>query len=227
MGCVMEETKEYQDSWGMIHNRKTANFGVSENGPLFTATYILFKLLYNNCYNPSRDFTPGYVYNVGTRQYHADPSTNGEHFSHDNMTGLYIWTYLTYFSSLKHLPTIKWNGRYWLHPRDAIFYGCMKGSVLASLLALVLYPLMILYSFSKPREITSGKCLWILRLTAMTLHHSFFTSLAGTVLGRLIQRKNNPKFDVVDIFERYYTKNGAWQNYDHPTLTVLRQIYER
>lgn len=215
------EINEYMDENGLIHNLPFQLAGKSENGPLFTATYVLFKLLENNAYNPLILFTPGVVQDPVSSAYHADPSTNGMHFSHDNMTGMYIWKYCSFFT-VASLPTFKWNNKLWLHPRDVIFYSMMKGSIIASLLGLLLFPFMIAYSMRKPNEDTSGKCLWLLRLLTLMIHRNTIQASVGHLLYRFANLLRRESW--LTIFTRYYTYNFKWSNFEHPTLQALHNI---
>jgi len=85
------------------------------------------------------------------------------------MTGLYSLCITgQHFTLLHKLPILKWNDRWWLHPRDISFYLLTRKKLclLSPLFVLVLF-LASLVSFAQEKERTSGKLLWHVRLRTL------------------------------------------------------------
>lgn len=208
---------DFWDEYGLLHAMPNEP---SENGILFASEYwALEKIHGHHIYN-------GDVAIASTAMYKdwfvANPPEKGVHFSHDNMTGLKCLMYNIYGTEAG-TPILKWNGRWWLHPRDIIFYSALRlEGLFGSLLVLLLLP-FLLFSLMKPREVTSGKCLWFLRLT--TLHMSNCPWLSTVVepiilitnLLLSIRHGNEPWDDVFSIY---------FKHPDHPIRGQVREIYE-
>ena len=201
---------------------------VSENGILFTAEYwYLYNHLHANylykthlraaIYSQSRLDSDIY-------QFKANPSdpNPGSHYSHDNMTGLYAMMILAGLS-IKELPTIHWNDRLWLHPRDIAFYNILQQRKVAYL-AFPLLVLMCAFSCLRNRGATSGKLLWWLRWHTLIEHfkgkNKIMVKLSRAALSFstfLIKFNHSGWADVFAIYFKYK---------DHPINKLARQLYE-
>jgi len=182
-----------------------ANYGEnSENGPLFTAEYLCVTPM--NSIRHARELCGKIHYD--TTLFQAQPPEKGIHFSHDNMTGLYI-LYKMAGLDITDLPIIFWNGRYNLHPRDIIFYLYMRTGF--KILIPLLIPFLI-HSCLRPREETSGKCLWFVR--SYGIGNKYFTKLYHALL-----KIKHPLGGVIDVFSIYFP------DINHPIHKRLRSIY--
>jgi hypothetical protein len=210
-------SNSFWDEYGLLHVQPNEP---SENGILFASEYYALEKIHGqHIYNGENAIVSTHMYDDW---YVANPPEKGEHFSHDNMTGLKCLMYNIYGTE-QGTPILKWNGRFWLHPRDIIFYSALRLEGLCGfLLSLLLLPFLFV-SLMRPRENTSGKCLWFLRLT--TMHMSlcpWLSSVAGPMLYLstfiLSIRHGNEPWD--DIFSIYF------KNPNHPIRDLVREIYE-
>ena len=120
-------------------------------------------------------------------------------------------------------PILKWNNRWWLHPRDILFYLTLRLEGLCGFLLLLLLLPFLLFSLMKRREITSGKCLWFLRLTTLSMSQCPWLSSVATVyilLSNLILSVAHGNEPWQDIFRIYF------KNPNHPIHEQIREIYE-
>lgn len=208
------------DTYDLLHVRQGE---FSENGPLFTAEYRLLKhLLGKNNYKVG--LIAQNIIKVGW--FDPNPSDNNGvtvHFSHDNMTGLYVLTKLAGLDC-NNLPILKWNERWWLHPRDIAFYSIMKENIWSKLLLVPFLLLLLvssLVSCSRHRDITSGKMLWWTRWNALMLHKSRIVRACAKIgfklATALITMKNDSWVGVSAIY---------FKEVDHPVNELMRELYE-
>ena len=211
MNNNMEDSNSFFDKFGLLHTHR----GVySENGPLFTAHYLMLNtMLKTGKYGSLKPI-------IAIRErtwFNPNPSHDNDencHFSHDNMTGLY--SMCATLGVDYSLPTMKWNNRYWLHPRDTIYYNILKGRKLFYLGLPLLY-IMARISCSAPEGETSGKCMWWLRLNTlieMKIHRSKILQ----AFGRYTLKKVNE--DWSDVFSIYFAVE------DHPLHKLMEELYE-
>lgn len=197
----------------------------SENGPLFTAEYRLLKHILGK-----NNYKVGLIAKDVTKDGWFDPSpgsldNNGPtvHFSHDNMTGLYTLYALAGLSN-EDLPILRWNHRWWLHPRDIAFYSIMKENIWSKLLLVPFLLLLLvssLVSCSRHRGITSGKMLWWTRWNTLMLHKSRIVRACAKIgfklATALITMKNDSWVGVSAIY---------FKEVDHPVNVLMRELYE-
>jgi len=201
----------------------------SENGPLFTAEYWLTRLL-NDGYlsDASKSAISLSILQIcEDGWYNPQPNDNNEpdcHFSHDNMTGLYALCKLADIS-VADLPVLKWNNRWWLHPRDIVFYTLMKEGKWLDLLLLPLFGVLLLaalHSCSTIRGRTSGKMLWWTRWNILMLHKSkrisTLSRLSWYVCEKLLKIRHGDK-PMIDVVSIYFKEEG------HPVREGIRRIY--
>ena len=165
------------DEFGLLHVEPNED---SENGILFLAHYLTLRTIRGKItLGEIDDLTHTVSYTEeGDRLFNANPKNDVSRFSHDNMTALYCLLFqFGLWNWVAKLPVTKWNnnrrnpptmeGR-WLHPRDILFYYSLKYPyTLGTLLFPLLLP-FILVSILANRRVTSGKCLWFLRLSSVS-----------------------------------------------------------
>jgi hypothetical protein len=204
----MDLTK-WLDEDNFIHLHPHPLRNQSENGPLFTAHVNLFIETnpYFSAIIPSKDNPNFFANGLSARP----------HFSHDNMTGLHSLCVTNDRPDiLKKLPTFKWNNRWWLHPRDHAFYSLIKRKLICLLpLSVLVLFLTSLHSFAQPKERTSGKCMWFLRIRTLKL---MYTSRISRHLLDSWERLGLKlaKATWSEIFQIYF------KNKDHPIHGYLR-----
>jgi hypothetical protein len=142
------------------------------------------------------------------------------------MTGAYIARELG-FHNMK-LPTYAWHVHTktdkfgWYHPRDLIFYNYMNGGLLGAFF-LPLLLLMAVHSYLKPKEVTSGKCLWFYRFQALRLFKGVWGRLIGSLgvsLGERLMKRQHGSQPFRDVFNFYF------KNQNHPVNQEIKKYYE-
>lgn len=197
---------KYWDKYGLLHPTENG----SENGILFAAYYHTLSKKHWGGYQvyTIRDAVYNTVVSYEDHRYQANPPENGDHFSHDNMTGLYALSAISIFprGGVKKLPLMKWNDRVWWHPNGWMVYGSFKSNVFKYLSLPFLY-LMMRFSMRKTDTYTSGKLLWWLIFHSLNLEWAL------------------PKADWKQIFTYYFTNGGNYNNPDHPMLDLANKVY--
>lgn len=193
---------KYIDQFGLVHDKPN---DVSENGILFASYY--------RAINPNHNLGMAIIVTEyqkdGKTWYQANPPEKGEHFSHDNMLGLYA-AHLFMGLDISDLPIFKWNGKVWWHPRDWLTHIALKG-YFPTLISLILIPFM-LFSFRSNIDDVSGRLKWFLR--SLLLEKYFKTKiLSDLFIANLMKQYNG---SLIKLF-RYYFKNE-----DHPANLYLR-----
>lgn len=203
----------YFDEYNLLHAKKDE---VSENGILFLAEYVLLRKLQFgklNVYDIIRALQSNIV-TLSPPRYQANPPERGDHYSHDNMTGMYCLSLLTGQDLVKSLPVVRWNSRWWLHPRDIAFYLSCKYPKLFIFLAPILL-LSLIVSLMKPKAHTSGRMLWFLRLNTLTIK--------GYPLA-----KHLLKYYIKDIYSKYRGLDELFSIYFpdpfHPNNVEMRGL---
>lgn len=230
------DAESYWDENGLLHVKRGE---YSENGVLFAAHCSMLKMLTGQAWYYK---IPTNVVRSGW--FDPNPADNNDinsHFSHDNMTGLYA-TFQMIYRNTKDLPVCRWNNRFWLHPRDLLFYSLMHNKVW-SVAGLPFLFLAAWLSARKPRESTSGKCLWWLRLQTLKLHkwsivRKFANKTLKFVESILVKNHKtrvykepiktevgalNVYYEVaswVDVFQIYF------RDYEHPVNQLMREYYK-
>lgn len=224
------------DKYDLLHVRQGE---YSENGPLFLAEYWLLRKLLGESFwiyettfigiNKTTILIGEHGDAKEVKWFDPNPTDDNiptVHFSHDNMTGLYVLTSLTNISNrgLSDLPVLRWNSRWWLHPRDIAFYSIMKENIWSKLLLVPFLLLLLvssLVSCSRHRGITSGKMLWWTRWNALMLHKSRIVRACAKIgfklATALITMKNDSWAGVSAIY---------FKEVDHPVNELMRELYE-
>jgi hypothetical protein len=189
------------------------------------------------------------VYNYDSEKekhwFDPNPSHNNDinsHYSHDNMTGLYCLGYFTESFEIKQLPIIKWNcvkpskqqkwyykiqkklfGNYlWFHPRDFLFYLTLKNNILGYL-GLPLLFLISFFSAFAPKNITSGKCKWLLAYLTLNNHTNkmvrAFSKLCLSLFSKTLKKEHGSQ-PFIDVFNIYF------KNEEHPIHNQIKKLYE-
>jgi len=218
------EFNGFFDTNNMIHVRQGE---YSENGPLFTAEYWLARLLKDGKLSDAsiNSIELSVLQIIEDGWYNPQPDDDNDedcHFSHDNMTGLYTLCKLIKMDC-NNLPILKWNNRWWLHPRDLAFYSIMKGNLCSKLFSLPLLALLLvmaLHSCSKSQGITSGKMMWWVRWKILSLHTSVIVSkiskISWWICEKILERTHgkNPMSEISAI---YFKEEG------HPVRELLNE----
>ena len=189
-----------EDNFTHLHIHPAAN--QSENPNSFSADINLYQLT-----SPDLDLRADQDLNVKTiRKFKNNRLATTDHFSHDEMSGLYSLCITNNNKELlKKLPICGWNGGVWLHPRDIAYYNLIKKENLWALplFVLVLF-LALVVSFAQPKEKTSGKRLWNQRLKTLkrvyTSRISHFFINSWEKLGLILARQT-----WSEIFHIYFT----------------------
>lgn len=207
----------FWDEYGLLHVEPNIP---SENGILFASEYWALEAIHGHPIYEADLALRSTVVDKNTFQ--ANPPEQGEHFSHDNMTG-YKCLHYNLYQNDGLTPILKWNGRWWLHPRDILFYTILRLEGLCGfVLSLLLLP-FLLSSLMRTRQNTSSKCLWFLRLTTMSMSQCPWLSSIATVyilLSNVILSFRHGSEPWIDIFRIYF------RNPNHPIHEQVREIYE-
>lgn len=191
------------------------------NGILFLA-YL--KYLKDNDSVRFSDIAPAYDSERGRGYYMANPPEQTEHFSIDNMTGLYALILLLIKKykknndvenltlakkHLKELPIFLWNhkprkGRdIWFHPNGWALFLSIK----YPLLKFLLYPLIMLMAYwsivTAKYDDTTGFNLWYLRLKMLGYNRTLER------LDNIILKKHVPK-DSVPYYLKPFESGFNW-----------------
>lgn len=219
----MSKYTDWQDYGGFFHVQKYPTRNGSENSPLFTAEVALFAKL--NGFEIVRPV----VKNLKVSEVDFRDRMDAKipcHFSHDNMTGLYCLRELGYFSG--SLPIIRWNStkqgkysrKFWLHPRDVLFFLALSHPIFSAL-SLLLLPIALV-SFLRPREETSGKCLFFTRFGTMSLSKNYILRTVGKIglaIGEKVMVKQYGEHPYIGMFDYYFKNEG------HPCRVEIRKLY--
>ena len=217
------------DEFGLLHVEPNED---SENGILFAAHWYtlqvirgVVKPIYWDAVQEIATYTE-----EGDRLFNANPENPVSRFSHDNMTGLYCLLYqFGYWKWIEKLPTVRWNNNRrnpptmmgnWVHPRDLIFYTCLKyPNTLGTLLFPFLMP-FILVSIMANKTVTSGKCLWFLRLSSVSNVDNILGKIAAVMLGITTFILSLKGENWKDIFAFYF------KNKQHPINREFNLLWE-
>lgn len=202
---------QWQDQYGLIHSKIHPELTQSENTPLFSSASLLLMRL-NGTPMIGMEY-PRFGVFKNNGQFHTYPNGDDNRFSHDNMTGLYIARELGYLPEDYELPIARWDSytregaferKYWLHPRDLIFYSALNNKFIGNAL---LWFLLVISLGSWFSEGTSGKCLWFYRFGVLTLSNSLYKRSIGKVglwLGELCMKREHGAEAFIDVFNNYF-----------------------
>lgn len=202
----------YFDENGLLHVKKGE---YSENGVLFLAEYELLRRL--NGKKPL-DLQATIAKIEKDDFFDPNPTDNNHsdcHFSHDNMTGLYLLNLLQ-GNNISHLPTIRWNKRNWLHPRDIIMYNHLKtGFFLAIFISIA-----AIISAMADKSKTSGKILAFVRLQMLMRYGNFASKLLSRLTYKIFCAIINKKHrgGLRNVFNIYFAEG------DHPINSEVKEF---
>jgi len=192
MTSKWEQFRQWLDSDGYIHIKKNPAIDQSENNPMYEGLLAASGHPVFGMFNRIHDIKSGLFRANAHREW-------GSHFSHDNMTGMYC-TYKSKYSQymVDTLPVMRWNNRWWLHPKDISFYFWAKNPRLGLPFLWIASLCMIIscyqeYKVRNGNKIlkTDGKLLAWMRCKSFGMHRTL------KICTWLIER--NPKF-------------GSWNN---------------
>ena len=235
---MVNEDKKYFDQYDLLHLTDEPGFEdpeQTENAPMFTAEYMTAKVVAGE----EIDISPRYdLLRLSEDKFRTTPVTQDEEdtrFSHDSMTGLYCYRIINDLP-VDDLPVFKWNGRIWMHPRDWIFYGLCRGSLMALLASPLLLP-MVVHTFFKNKNDTSGKRLWFLRIKTLLLKkNNLLIKLLDKTIESMIYLKHDEeriyndgkaRRGFPDVFAYYFSARNSRNNLDHPIVQLIDLIYEK
>ena len=161
--------------------------------------YFLHKLTYVNN-KDGEDWFRNYI------------GEHGEHFSLDEMFGLYLlyktrgmkYYYVNDYGRHKKLPISHWNGEWHLHPNTWMVHLCLHYPILKILFMPFIF-LMALVSASRDSSKTSTKILWYWRLRALGFETEFFW------------------LDMNEIYQYYFSGAGRFDNEDMPLRVLSKE----
>lgn len=214
---IFGESMSFWDKYGLLHVQPNVP---SENGILFASEFYALERVHNHPIYEGENALLATQIDLVT--YQANPPQMGEHFSHDNMTG-YKCLHYNLYGNDGLTPILKWNNRWWLHPRDIIFYLILRLEGLCGFLLLLLLLPFLLFSLMSVRGNTSGKCLWFLRLVTLSMSQCPWLSTLSTLyilISNLILTFRHGPEPWIDIFKIYFA------NPMHPIHEQIREIYE-
>jgi hypothetical protein len=188
---------DYVDEYGLIHCDKLI---VSENGPLFTSEYYILQSMIRPLIAAEKvaiGKTLVAIYNWDKMKWKDRGGEAGNHFSLDNMLGVYALGKLSdrqpwnIHSGLEYQPT---EPHRFYHPKEIGTFAIVEGKWWGWLL----FPLMLaqwVWSLTTPKGETSGKILWFVRwwLVSKSMMH-----LHLWVLSKLYEG------GISDVFNIYF-----------------------
>lgn len=217
----------YFDQYGYMRNHKDIPV---ENGILFRARLEVYFAYWCSRFPPYpvdvpvKETIENAILGGGWDRYISNPPEVPQHFSRDNMYGLYILAFMFWPGIIKKLPLAKWNNRkgtdkltIWWHPNGWMVFLALKYKWAANLLYLPIL-LMIKYSFwdlkRNPGD-TSGACLWFDMIPILAKQSPLFD--------RLYRKMKRDCMKEINEVYTYYTTNGrTWENWDNPLLKLIR-----
>lgn len=203
--------EKYIDEKGFIHDKPINNKGVqtSENGPLFTSVYLSMvnqkgRMLgvaefyaRNSLRESNRLFRTNYL-----------GKFKEDHFSFDNMIGLY------YLLEKEELPSTWWwsENKVYFRPLESIFFVAIKYPLLMPFCLLYLVPAMMI-SINRLPNHTSGAQKWYLK--SKMLPYWFYLLTTWT-----LRRKG---FSWYEVFYIYYSTYNEIPD-DHPIVKLSKEL---
>lgn len=217
------EYRDWFDEVDLMHLNRNPDMGNSENGPLFTAE---FHTLYAKVYGKKHSLLSNSINAVNPNPGIYKPSGNGgEHFSHDNMSGLYCMWYLYSGKCPKHLAI---TTKYVKHPRDILFFLYAKMAHKTNIFYKFLQHMLLIipaiamivscyqtYKVRNGNKIlkTDGKLLTWLRCETFGLTKTL-------AVCEWILKKRNIWYNWSHIFIYYFKTEG------HPNNEMSEKIYK-
>jgi len=141
---------------------KTNPYDVGNNG-------ILFRAYLDHLDYKDDKLNIGYMNFVKSptheNYYYGNYPEHTEHFSIDNMTGLY-GERMYYGLDISDLPVFKWNNRIWWHPNGWAVFLSAKYPITKPLFFPILL-VMALITTKRDLTSTTGRLLWFLRMNML------------------------------------------------------------
>jgi hypothetical protein len=224
---VEEITMSYFDQWGNMRMHKDKPV---ENGILFRWYYEMYYAYYTKGTSPYKPTTsPHMAISAATNsmnalidgRYRANPPEDTQHFSRDNMYGLYGLCYVYRPEILKDLPVFRWNNRKgtdklttWWHPNGWMVFLALNSKFWA---AFFLLPIALMIAWShidyenNPKD-TSGLCLWVSILPLLAQQNKLYQS----ILDEIAEADTIPK-----LFDYYCSAGYTYDNKDNPIRELI------
>ena len=174
--------------------------------------------------------------------FRANPPETTDHFSIDNMLGLYVMCHLHQPDRVASLPVFYWNDRWNFHPNTWMVFLALKYPILKHVFAPFLW-IMATYSGMSPCSDTTGFNLWWTRLVLLDMGHTLHW-LGDLIEAKMLdcypdgdkcsttgnKKKAKEKLDGNPwdfSFCYYFTHGWEWQNFDHPTLLEIEEFLSK
>ena len=201
---------KWLDSDRFLHTQKNPSVDQSENGPMFSGLLSIFRS--KTCDLPMM----GEIWDWKSSWRANSYRDRGSHFSHDNMTGAYC-LYKNHVGVVpSSLPIAKWNGRWWLHPRDLTFYLWCHHAILGLPFLWIASLAMIISCIQKYKVRdgkkfikTDGKLLAYLRCRSFDMPITF-------AICSFFIRKHKYFNNWNDVAKRYFKEEG------HPLRSLIK-----
>ena len=205
--------EKFSDQYGLLHVEPNVP---SENGILFLAEYVLLSSRLGKQIPLDKVQLAMSLSEWKKNHFQALIPEQGEHYSHDNYSGLQC---LKFFFEGQGEFRAKWNDRWWLHPRDLIFYGLLAKHRWAKALS----PLLFLFAYisvRRERAITSGKCLWFLRFSTLESGNGIHNKngYLGMKMCEKVMSKLHGEKPWADVFQIYF------RNPEHPNRRLANEL---
>jgi len=191
----------YFDRSGLVRMERGVD---TENGILFLAYYLKLKLLVGR--HPidlqAKDginATMWMNWKKDETWYQANPPQRGDHFSRDNMWGLYF-LYKQLCGHVDSLPVFKWNDRVWWHPNGWAVFLSMRNWFYRTIFFFLVLGMRKFSEWTRKEGETSGALLWWL--------------LYGS-----------EKDNMLEDFTYYVTFRNTRDNLDNPILIEARKLW--
>ncbi len=205
-----------------------------ENGIKFRARYEIYYAYWSSLNGPyvcsisaktaisaATDFYKSFE----SKRYIANPPNQTDHFSRDNMNGLYEMIFIYRPGYLEKLPLVFWNNRKgteeitpWRHPNGINYYLSLRSKFLSWLCFPALF-IMMAYSFydtwKNPTD-TSGTCLWFDALPLLAKQNIIWSWIYRYM-------KSNHMDWINQIYDYYCSNGHTWNNSDNPIRDMIRR----
>lgn len=208
--------ENWLDNDGLMHTEFNPTVDQSENSPMFTG---LLSITEGNAFrHHDKKLRISAIIEKWDGKFRANSNREwGSHFSHDNMTGLYCLVKNNEWNTMiKRLPIAKWNGEWWLHPRDLAFYFWCHYPRLG-LLTLWIASLAMIVSCIQEYKVRDGKKIIKTdgKLLAYMRCNSFNLNITFAICSFFI-RRHKYFSSWNDVAKKYFQVKG------HPLRSLIK-----
>jgi len=213
----MKISKSWFDELGLLHHVNNPTTDSSENELLFTAEYIML----------SENSEQVVDAELALLQFYYDEVVEDRHMSHDNKTGVVA----TWGAAIKD-SIFKVGNRWWLHPRDIVYYGYMKHGYW-------FYPLLPIVSISniiscartwKDHEGIDHRTNTVVKWKSLTTSGKMLAFVRNKSAGLKLTQKictwlieRNPEFRSWTNVAKIYFPHVGDSGENHPVVTLMAE----